>query len=52
MQDRLAVEDQIVQCTKKFTGDLAGEYVYLKDLSEEKQAQMVNDHILFHCKDE
>lgn len=51
-KDRLAVEDSIVQTTKKFDGDLAGKYVYMKDLSAEEQAKMVNDHILFHNRDE
>lgn len=50
---RCAVEDQIVKATAKFTGEeLSGKYMYLKDIDEATQAQMVEDHILFHCKDE
>lgn len=51
-KDRLKVEDMIVECTKKFDGDLAGSYVYMKDLSEEKQKEMVLNHILFHNRDD
>lgn len=51
-KDRIDVEDKIVQTTKKFTGDLEGGYMYMKDIPAAKQEEMVNNHILFHCKDE
>jgi len=49
--DRLKVEDEIVQGTKMFTGDIAGEYTYLKDIPDDKQKEMVANHLLFHNLD-
>lgn len=51
-EQRCEVESKIAEGTKKFTGDLAGKYTTLGDYSDEKQLQMVQDHILFHNRDE
>jgi len=46
------IEKKIADGTKGFTGDLAGEYNTLATYSEEKQKEMVENHIMFHNRDE
>ena len=50
--ERMEVESKIAEGTKGFTGDLAGEYNTLGNYSDQKQAEMVENHILFHNRDE
>lgn len=51
-KDRCAVEAKIKEGVSKFTGDLAGKYTTLGDWDDATQLQMVQDHILFHNRDE
>lgn len=51
-EDRVKVEKQIVDASAKFTGNIKGTYTYMNKLDEATQAQMVENHLLFHCKDE
>jgi hypothetical protein len=47
----LEVEKQMKSALEKLTGDLAGTYTTLSDISPEKQAEMVKNHQLFHNND-
>jgi creatine kinase len=51
-KQRCEVESKIADGVKKFTGDLAGTYTTLGDYTAEQQLQMVENHILFHNRDE
>jgi len=45
--ERREVEKILSNACKKLTGDLAGEYESLKDMTEERQEELINRHLLY-----
>jgi len=50
-EDRIKLEGQIATALRTLTGELAGEYYSLVDMTEEKRKELVADHFLFRDDD-
>jgi protein-arginine kinase len=46
-QQRLDIEKRVSESLATFTGDLAGKYYPLNNLSEHERKQLIDDHFLF-----
>ena len=46
-EQRLEIEQKVIEACKKFTGDLAGTYYSLATMSDAQRAQLIEDHFLF-----
>ncbi len=46
-EQRLEIEQKVIEATSKFTGDLKGKYYSLGSMSEEDRNQLIADHFLF-----
>lgn len=46
-EQRKDIEKRVSEALKSFTGDLAGHYYALNDLSETQRKQLIDDHFLF-----
>ena len=46
-EQRLEIEQKVIEACSKFTGDLAGTYYSLSTLSDENRKQLIEDHFLF-----
>jgi len=46
-EQRLEIEQKIIEACSKFTGELAGRYYSLATMSESDRKQLVEDHFLF-----
>lgn len=46
-EQRLEIEQKVVNACKKFTGDLEGRYYSLEGLDQATQNQLIEDHFLF-----
>lgn len=46
-EQRLEVEQKVIEACNKFEGDLAGKYYSLSSMSEQDREQLVEDHFLF-----
>ena len=46
-EQRVQIEKSVVQALKSFTGDLAGTYYPLNNMTEAQRKQLIDDHFLF-----
>lgn len=46
-EQRKQIESQVVKALESFTGDLAGKYYPLNNLSDVERKQLIDDHFLF-----